>query len=95
MMQVETQGVIAGHLIPKGFVFDGASIPRVLWSLLGGPFHPRVIDASCVHDKLYSEKKLPRGACDRVFRNVLKENEHKCTTLMYWGVKLFGGLYYR
>lgn len=36
--------------IPPGFRFDGASIPRCLWSLIGSPFEPDLMQAACVHD---------------------------------------------
>lgn len=36
--------------IPAGYTFDGASIPRCLWSLIGSPFDPDLILAACVHD---------------------------------------------
>ena len=38
--------------IEAGYSFDGASIPRVFWSLIGGPFDPDFQVASCIHDKL-------------------------------------------
>lgn len=36
--------------IPPGYRFDGASIPRLLWSLIGSPFDPDLMTAACVHD---------------------------------------------
>lgn len=36
--------------IPPGYRFDGASIPRCLWSLIGSPFEPSLMKAACVHD---------------------------------------------
>nr|WP_175657866.1 DUF1353 domain-containing protein [Burkholderia vietnamiensis] len=36
--------------VPAETVVDGASIPRVFWSLIGGPFEGRYRDASIVHD---------------------------------------------
>ena len=37
-------------LAPGGSIVDGASIPRVFWSLLGGPYEGLYRDASVVHD---------------------------------------------
>jgi hypothetical protein len=37
-------------LAPKGSVVDGASIPRVFWSFIGGPFEGRYRNASVTHD---------------------------------------------
>lgn len=36
--------------IPEGYIFDGASIPRWAWSIVGYPFEPDLIEAACVHD---------------------------------------------
>src|SRR5688572_6845158 len=36
--------------VPAGIEVDGASIPRPLWSLIGGPFEGPYRDASIVHD---------------------------------------------
>ena len=35
---------------PIGSVVDGASIPRYLWSVMGGPFEGRYRNASVLHD---------------------------------------------
>ncbi|MDO1558660.1 DUF1353 domain-containing protein [Brevundimonas sp. 2R-24] len=36
---------------PAGFVVDGASIPRALWSIVGSPYTGNYRRASIVHDK--------------------------------------------
>ena len=40
------------HLIriPEGYEFDGATIPRWAWSIIGYPFEPDLILPACVHD---------------------------------------------
>lgn len=37
-------------VVPKGYLTDGASIPKVLWSLIGSPYQPRFLTAAIVHD---------------------------------------------
>jgi hypothetical protein len=37
-------------LLPAGYHFDGASIPRCCWALIGSPFEPDLMLAACVHD---------------------------------------------
>ena len=37
-----------------GFMFDGASIPRFIWPLIGHPLSSTVIRAAAIHDWLYS-----------------------------------------
>jgi hypothetical protein len=44
---------------PAGTEVDGASIPQVLWSILGGPFEGQHRDASIVHDIECVRKKRP------------------------------------
>ena len=43
-------GTVHVVIIPRGYIFDGASIPRCLWSLIGSPFEPDLMQAACVHD---------------------------------------------
>src|SRR5262245_62832987 len=52
---------------PIGSVVDGASIPRYLWSLMGGPFEGKYRNASVLHDVAYGAKKQPWQDCDRMF----------------------------
>jgi hypothetical protein len=52
---------------PAGSVTDGASIPRYLWSLMGGPFEGQYRNASVLHDAAYEKKNRPWQDCDRMF----------------------------
>lgn len=36
--------------VPKNAIVDGASIPRMLWTLIGGPFEGKYRNASIIHD---------------------------------------------
>src|SRR4051812_20668644 len=44
---------------PAGSVIDGASIPRALWSFMGGPFEGKYRNASVLHDVAYDQKNKP------------------------------------
>lgn len=44
------QGIAHLVTIPAGYEFDGASIPRFVWSWIGPPFDPSFVVAACVHD---------------------------------------------
>ena len=44
---------------PKGSIVDGASIPRVAWPFIGGPFEGPYREASVIHDVACSEKLTP------------------------------------
>jgi len=52
---------------PIGSLVDGASIPRYLWSIMGGPFEGRYRNASVLHDVAYGDRKRPWQDCDRMF----------------------------
>jgi hypothetical protein len=52
---------------PIGSLVDGASIPRYLWSFMGGPFEGRYRNASVLHDVAYGNQKRPWQDCDRMF----------------------------
>jgi hypothetical protein len=43
-------GVFHAVEIPVGYRFDGASIPRLAWSIIGAPFDPSYCLAACIHD---------------------------------------------
>lgn len=61
--------------IPEGYEFDGASIPRWAWSLIGYPFEPDLILAACVHD-WYCERSssyYERVIGDTVFLKLLAD----------------------
>ncbi len=57
---------------PAGSVVDGASIPRYLWSIMGGPFEGKYRNASVLHDVAYGEHKRPWWDCDRMFYNAMR-----------------------
>ncbi|WP_284447057.1 DUF1353 domain-containing protein [Fluviibacter phosphoraccumulans] len=44
---------------PKGSIVDGASIPQIAWSLIGGPFEGKYRPASVIHDVACDEKSRP------------------------------------
>src|SRR5437899_2968380 len=57
---------------PIGSVVDGASLPRYLWSIMGGPFEWKYRNASVLHDVAYGEHKRPWQDCDRMFYNAMR-----------------------
>jgi len=59
-------------IAPAGSKVDGASIPRSLWSLMGGPFEGKYRNASVLHDVSYEQKKRPWKDCDRMFYNAMR-----------------------
>jgi hypothetical protein len=75
-----------------GFQTDGASIPRVLWSLIGSPFTGKYIGAAVVHDVGCTTKKYSWQVTHRMFYDAMLDSgvsEHTAK-IMYYGVR-FGG----
>jgi hypothetical protein len=53
--------------IQPRFRFDGASIPRFFWRVIGSPFVGRYRSAALLHDALYSAEIYSRRKCDHLF----------------------------
>ena len=80
--------------VPKGFVTDFASTPRVLWSVF--PPWGRYGKAAVLHDYLYQTAMFDRKTCDLIFKeamDVLGVGKIK-RELMYLAVRLFGKKHY-
>lgn len=54
-------------LAPKGRRIDGASIPRVFWTFIGGPFEGKYRNASVVHDIACDDKARTWQSVHRMF----------------------------
>jgi Protein of unknown function (DUF1353) len=67
---VDPDGVL--WTAPAGSVVDGASIPRSLWSFMGGPFDGKYRNASVLHDVAYDQHIRPWQQCDRMFYNAMR-----------------------
>ncbi len=59
-------------IAPAGSTVDGASIPRALWSLMGGPFEGKYRNASVLHDVAYEQHTRSWKECDRMFYNAMR-----------------------
>jgi hypothetical protein len=77
---------------PIGSQVDGASIPRYLWSIMGGPFEGKYRNASVLHDVAYGERKRPWQDCDRMFYNAMRCSGVSVTEAktMYYALYRFG-----
>lgn len=64
-----------GIRINKGYNWDGASIPRFLWRVVGSQYNPEFLPASMVHDWLTENKDfiLADGVkiSSLIFRDIL------------------------
>lgn len=84
--------------IPKGFVTDFASIPRPLWSIVGGPADGKYRKAAVVHDFLYRTGGVAtRYQADQVLLEAMKVCG--CSwfqrTVIYSGVRVGGSNSYK
>ncbi|MEN3370161.1 MAG: hypothetical protein V7609_2304 [Verrucomicrobiota bacterium] len=59
-------------IAPAGSRIDGASIPRALWSFMGGPFEGKYRNGSVLHDVGYDQKNRPAAEVDRMFYNAMR-----------------------
>ena len=89
---------LCGVYVPDGYEFDGASIPRLFWGVIGCPFNPRFVKASLYHDICYSGLfKIDRLYADIGLRAMLRKAgvSRWRSYLMYGGVRAFGWLFFK
>lgn len=84
--------------IPAGFKFDGASIPRAMWTTTGSPFMPTYLGPALIHDVLYGNhmddnREVSRKEADIIFKKLLRRNgvSKYQTWKMFRAVRMFGG----
>lgn len=83
-------------VVPQGFEFDMASVPRLLWPLIGP--HELSPAATALHDHLYDAGgPVSRREADRAFAELAARHQHVAewrVTAAYLAVRLFGWLYW-
>jgi hypothetical protein len=90
--------------IPKGYEWDGATIPRFLWSILG--YYPmgKMAEASLIHDWIYVNKgileegfTMTRLECDKLFKQhlIAIKVDDKAINRIYRTVRVAGFYYWR
>jgi len=85
-------------MIPDGFIWDGASVPRLLWTLSGIRPDGLARAAALVHDYIYrrhahlSAPPVTRLMADKLFRYMIREagGSKWLAFRAYWAVRLFG-----
>lgn len=81
-------------IVPEGFESDGASVPRILWSLVSPRVDPVTLRGAVAHDYLY--RRHPAGwtrrEADALFRTLIREDGLACTRAWkaWLGVRIFG-----
>ena len=79
-------------LAPEGAIVDGASIPQVAWSVIGGPYEGKYRNASVIHDVACDEKTRDWKAVHEAFYNAMLASKVNLATakIMYTAVYHFG-----
>jgi hypothetical protein len=83
--------------IKSNFITDGASIPKMFWSIVGNPLENYLLKPAIIHDGLYTIMQLPRAKCDKLLKEMLLFNDtYKLkANLIYYTVRLFGGSHWK
>jgi hypothetical protein len=79
-------------LAATGSEINGASIPQLFWSVIGGPFEGTFRNAAVIHDAACGVQAEPWEDVHRMFYNAMRcsrVGEGKAQT-MYWAVYHFG-----
>jgi Protein of unknown function (DUF1353) len=78
--------------VPAQAVVDGASIPSIFWSVIGGPFEGKYRDASIIHDWFCDTRLREWQATHRVFYEAMLVSEvpRRTAKVMYLAVR-WGG----
>ncbi len=78
--------------VPAGVLVDGASIPQILWTLIGGPFAGRYRNASIVHDHFCVTRTRPWAETHRMFYTAMRCSgvDPAKARIMYYAVYRFG-----
>ena len=80
--------------VKKGFDFDGASIPKALWSVIGSPMDGKYVPGAVIHDGLYASGIISRSEADEVFLDLMSLDGvgYAKRYAMYWAVRSCGGI---
>lgn len=89
-------------IVPSGFVSDGASIPRIFWSIFC-PFDGEFFEAALIHDFLYSLMAkdeydyIDRNQADQIFLEGMKDLGVGLIkrNIIYRAVRIGGGANWR
>lgn len=69
LTKYQTKGLI---VIPKGFVTDLASVPRIFWAIF--PPFGKYARAAIIHDYMAGSSSYTKDEAHRVFRDVMLED---------------------
>ncbi|WP_164757585.1 MULTISPECIES: DUF1353 domain-containing protein [unclassified Mesorhizobium] len=78
--------------VPSGTEVDGASIPKPLWSIIGGPFEGKYRNASVIHDYECDKETTPWWDVHQMFYDAMIASDVGPieAEILYLGVFNFG-----
>lgn len=78
--------------VPLGFQTDGASIPAVLWPIVGHPLSGSILKAATLHDYELTTRRAPSLVIHRRFYTALRSSGvgRVRAALFYLGVLWWG-----
>lgn len=75
-------------IIPKGFVTNGANIPRIFWSFFP-PNSPEYLSAVVIHDFLYLQAKKSKKYQDAVLADEIFKEALRTLQVANYKIKIF------
>jgi hypothetical protein len=108
-VKVHQKGKEISITVPKGYITDLASIPRIVWTLSGLTPDGLYRAAALVHDYIYGMHLhgteysvlpgsviLTRSECDSIFLELIKDSGESPWKYeaMFYSVRVFGWLFY-
>lgn len=78
--------------LKKGFDYDGASIPKLAWSIIGHPVEPDILPGALPHDGGYCTHVFPKARMDQLFLDVMEAFGRGSANrkICYGAVRAFG-----
>ena len=89
---VEIDGALV--VVPKGFLTDGASVPRFLWRICGHPMTTKRFPIAVTHDFIYAEGLgYTRQEADEIYRDglIVLGFSSIVADIEYYPIRWFGG----
>lgn len=90
LWRLESDFITPYYTVPRNYYSDGASIPRIFWSLTDPA--GELFEAALVHDYLYSNAIGTKEFADNTFLSVALDFGVKPwkAKVAYWFVRIFG-----
>lgn len=95
-VQLTEQMFVGKFYIPRGFISDGGSIPRLFWRLFS-PLDGRYLAYYIQHDFIYKTGMRQRKDADIILRKGLEKGGMNFIGrwAVYFSVRAFGWLHYK